>query len=124
MVYLHPCVRLRSHWPPLSLPIASPWVRGRDGPRPSVSELVDVVGEAVEGVGGLVGMGTVVGALAGLDHHDVLVEGLTVLAAELDADGSGVVRAAAAAVHTGAAVLGPVLLEAGAAGVGELHRLA
>lgn len=90
----------------------------------SVSELVDVVGEAVEGVGGFVGMGTVVGALAGLDHHDVLVEGLAVLAAELDADGSGVVGAAAAAVHAGAAVLGPVLLQAGAAGVGELHWLA
>lgn len=85
---------------------------------------MDVVGEAVEGVGGFVGVGTVVGALAGLDHHDVLVEGLAVLAAELDADGSGVVGAAAAAVHAGAAVLGPVLLQAGAAGVGELHRLA
>lgn len=90
----------------------------------SVSELVDVVGEAVEGVGGFVGIGAVVRALAGLDHHDVLVEGLTVLAAELDADGSGVVWAAAAAVHAGAAVLGPVLLQAGAAGVGELHGLA
>jgi len=84
---------------------------------------VDVVGEAVEGVGGLVGVGTVVGALAGLDHHDALVEGLAVLAAELDADGPGVVGSAAPAVHAGAAVLGPVLLEAGAAGVRELHRL-
>lgn len=92
--------------------------------RPLVSELVDVVGEAVEGVGGFVDMRAVVGALAGLDHHDVLVEGLTVLAAELDADGSGDVRAAAAAVHAGAAVLGPVLLQAGAAGIRELHRLA
>lgn len=90
----------------------------------SVSELVDVVGEAVEGVGGFVGMGTVVGALAGLDHHDVLVEGLAILTAELDADGSGVVGAAAAAVHAGSTVLGPVLLQAGAASVGELHRLA
>lgn len=69
-------------------------------------------------------MGTVVGALAGLDHHDVLVEGLTVLAAELDADGFGVVGAAAAAVHAGSAVLGPVLFKAGAASVGELHWLA
>ncbi len=90
----------------------------------SVSELVDIVGEAVEGVGGFVGTGTVVGALAGLDHHDVLVEGLAVLAAELDADGSGVMGAAAAAIHAGSAVFGPVLLEAGAAGVGELHWLA
>lgn len=85
---------------------------------------MDVVGEAVEGIGGFVGMGTVVGALAGLDHHDVLVEGLAVLTAELDADGSGVVGAAAAAVHAGSAVPGSVLLQAGAAGVGELHRLA
>lgn len=85
---------------------------------------MDVVGEAVEGVGGFVGMGTVVGALAGLDHHDVLVEGLAVLAAELDADGSCVVGAAAAAVHAGPTVPGLVLLEAGAAGVGELHWLA
>lgn len=85
---------------------------------------MDVVGEAVEGVGGFVGMGTVVGALAGLDHHDVLVEGLAVLAAELDADGSGIVGGAAAAVHAGSAVLGPVLLQTGAAGVGELHGLA
>lgn len=91
--------------------------------RQSVSELVDVIGEAVERVGGFVGMGTVVGALAGLDHHDVLVEGLAVLAAELDPDGSGVVGAAAAPVHAGSAVLGPVLLQAGAAGVGELHWL-
>lgn len=92
--------------------------------RQLVSELVDVIGEAVEGVGGFVDMRAVVRALAGLDHHDVLVEGLTVLAAELDADGSGDVRAAAAAVHAGAAVLGPVLLQAGAAGVGELDWLA
>lgn len=85
---------------------------------------MDVVGEVIEGVGGFVDMRAVVGALAGLDHHDVLVEGLTVLAAELDADSSGVMRAAAAAVHAGAAVLGPVLLQAGAAGVGELYWLA
>lgn len=57
-------------------------------------------------------MGTVVSALAGLDHHDVLVEGLAILAAELDTDGSGVVRGAAAAIHTGTTVLWPVLLEA------------
>ncbi len=48
----------------------------------------------------------VVGALAGLDHHDVLVEGLAVLAAELDADGAGLLWAAAAAVHAGAQYLG------------------
>lgn len=69
-------------------------------------------------------MGAVVGALAGLDHHDVLVEGLTILATELDADGPGVVGAAATAVHAGAAVPGTVLLQAGAAGVGVLDWLA
>lgn len=69
-------------------------------------------------------MGAVVGALAGLDHHDVLVEGLTVLAAELDADGPGVMGAAAAAVNAGAAVPGSVLLQTGAAGIGVLDRLA
>lgn len=90
----------------------------------SVSELVDVVGEAIEGVRGFIDMRAVVGALAGLYHHDVLVEGLAVLAAELDADGSGVMGAAAAAVQAGSAVPGPVLLQAGAAGVGELHWLA
>lgn len=84
---------------------------------------MDVIEESVEGVGGVVAMGAVVGALAGLDHHDVLVEGLAVLAAELDADGAGLLRAAAAAVHAGAAVPGAVLLQAGASGVGELHRL-
>lgn len=85
---------------------------------------MDVIGKTVEGVGGFVDMGAVVGALAGLDHHYVLVEGLTILAAELDADGPGVMGAAAAAVHAGAAVPGPVLLQAGAAGVGVLDRLA
>lgn len=90
----------------------------------SVSELVDVVGETIEGVRGFVDMRTVVGALAGLDHHDVLVEGLAILAAELDTDGSGVVGAAAAAVHAGSTVSGPVFLQAGAAGIGELHWLA
>lgn len=84
---------------------------------------MDVVEESVEGVGGIVALGAVVGALAGLDHHDVLVEGLAVLAAELDADGAGRLRAAAAAVHAGAAVPGAVLLQAGASGVRELHRL-
>ncbi|KAG7242318.1 hypothetical protein INR49_023994, partial [Caranx melampygus] len=43
--------------------------------------------------------------------------GLAILAAELDPDGSGVVRAAAAPIHAGSAVLGPVLLQAGAASI-------
>lgn len=84
---------------------------------------MDVVEESVEGVGGFVGMGTVEGAFAGLDHHDVLVEGLSVLTAELDPDGAGLLGGTAAAVHTGSTVLGPVLLQAGAAGIGELLSL-
>lgn len=119
MVYLHPCIHLDPTW----ATTGADDLHRSHSPQ-SVSELVDVVGEAVEREGGLVGIGTVVSALARLDHHDVLVEGLAVLAAELDPDGSGLVGAAAAAVHAGAAVLGPVLLQAGAAGVGELHRLA
>lgn len=85
---------------------------------------MDVIGKAVEGVGGFVDMGTVVSALAGLDHHRLLVESLAVLAAELDLDGPGVVGAAAAAVHARSTISGPVLLHTGAAGVGELDWLA
>lgn len=73
---------------------------------------MDVVGQSVEGVRSFIGMGTVVSALAGLDHHHVLVEGLAIFTAELDPDGSGVMGGAASAVHTGSTVLGPVLLEA------------
>ena len=85
---------------------------------------MDIVGEAVEGVGGFVGVGTVVGALARLDHHEVLAEGFAVGAAELDPDGPRGEGAAAAAVHAAAARPGPVLLQAGAVGVGELDWLA
>lgn len=81
-----------------------------------------VVVESVEGESAVAGMRAVLCALAGLDHHHVLVEGLSVLAAELDPDGSGVLGAAAASVHTGAAVPRTVFLQAGAAGVRELHR--
>lgn len=84
---------------------------------------MDVVEESVEGVGAVIAMGAVVSALAGLDHHDVLVEGVAILAAELDADGAGLLWTAAAAIHAGAAVSDAVLLQAGASGVGELHRL-
>ncbi|CAG5863519.1 unnamed protein product, partial [Menidia menidia] len=119
VVYLHPCINLDCHWLPVVPPISlSCW--GRDARRHSVSELVD----AVKGVGGFVGVGTVVSALAGLNHHDVLVEGLAVLAAELDPDGSGVVGAAAAAVDTGSTVSRSVLLQARTAGIGELDWLA
>lgn len=88
----------------------------------SVCELVDVVVESVEGESGLAGVRAVLRALAGLDHHHVLVEGLSVLAAELDPDGPGVLGAAAASVHAGAAEPRTILLQAGAAGVRELHR--
>jgi len=114
------------HWLPVNV-VASCYLSGvwvTPSQSHSVSEFVDVIGEAVEGIGGLVGVGTVVGALAGLDHHDVLVEGLAIFAAELDTDGSGVVGAAAASVNTGPAVLRPVLLQARAASIGKLHWLA
>lgn len=84
---------------------------------------MDVVEESVEGVGAVIAMGAVVSALAGLDHHDVLVEGVAILAAELDVDGAGLLWTAAAAIHAGAAVSDAVLLQAGASSVGELHRL-
>lgn len=84
---------------------------------------MDVVGESVEGVAGVVALAAVVVALAGLDHHDVLVEGLAVVAAKLDSDGSGLLWATTPAVHTRATVFGPILLQTGASGVRELHRL-
>lgn len=84
---------------------------------------MDVIEEPVKGVGGLVGMGAVEGALAGLDQHHVLVEGLAILATELNAHCAGLLWATAAAVHAGAAVLGSVLLQAGAACIGEFHCL-
>lgn len=44
-------------------------------------------------------MGAVVVASARLDHHDVLSEGLSVVAAETDLDSPGLLRRAASAVH-------------------------
>lgn len=84
---------------------------------------MNVVEEPVEGKGCLVGVRAAVAAPAGLDHHDVLGKRLPVLAAEAHLHGPRLLRRAAAAVHAGAAVLGPVLLHAGAAGVSELDRL-
>lgn len=123
VVYVHPCIHLDYRWLPKMLPIFVS-LRGSDARPPSVSELVDVIGEAVGGVQGFVGVWTVVGALAGLNHHDVLVEGLAVVAMELHPNGSGVMWAAAAAIHARSTVSGSVLLHAGAAGVGELRWLA
>lgn len=88
-----------------------------------VPKFVNVVEEPVEGKGCLVGVRAAVAAPAGLDHHDVLGKRLPVLAAEAHLHGPRLLRRAAAAVHAGAAVLGPVLLHAGAAGVSELDRL-
>lgn len=82
-----------------------------------------VVEEPVEGVGGLVVVGAVGGALAGLNQHHILVEALAVLTAELDAHCAGLLGAAAAAIHARATVLGTVLLQAGAAGECELDWL-
>lgn len=89
----------------------------------SVCKLVDVIEEPVKGVGGLVSVGAVEGALAGLDQHHVLVEGLAILAAELDPHCAGLLWATAAAVHAGAAVLRPVLLQTGTASIGEFYGL-
>lgn len=84
---------------------------------------MDVVEESVKGVGGLVGLGAVEGALAGLDQHHILVEGFAVLAAEFNAHCARLLWATAASVHARAAVPGSVLLQAGAACVGEFHCL-
>lgn len=69
-------------------------------------------------------MWTVVGALAGLNHHDVLLKGLAIITTELHADGFGVMGAAAATIYARSTVPGSVLLQAGAAGVRELQWLA
>lgn len=88
-----------------------------------VPEFVDVIEQPVEGKRGLTGMRAVVVALAGLDHHDVLGEHLPVLTAEAHLHRPGLQGRAAAAVHTGAAVLGPVFLHTRTSGVSKLDRL-
>lgn len=84
---------------------------------------MDVIEESIEGVGAFGAMGTVESAPAGLNHHDVLVERFAVFAAEPDCYRSGLLWAAAAAIHAGTTVLGLVLLEAPTTCIGELHRL-
>lgn len=81
---------------------------------------MNVIEQPVEGKGRLIGMRAVVVALAGLDHHDVLGKRLPVFAAEAHLHGAGLLRRAAPAVHTGAAVLGPVLLHTRASSVSKL----
>lgn len=84
---------------------------------------MDVIEESVKGVGGLVGMGAVEGALAGLNQHHILVEGFAILTAELNTHCAGLLWATAAAIHARAAVLRTVFLQAGAACIGEFHCL-
>lgn len=67
-------------------------------------------------------MWTVVVASAGLDHHDTLGEGFPVIAAEPDLDSPGLLGCAAPAIHTGATVLGAVLLHTGTSSISKLHR--
>lgn len=54
-------------------------------------------------------MGTIIAAFARLDHHDILVEGLSIITVELDPDRPGLLRSAASAIHTRATILGAVL---------------
>lgn len=91
--------QLGCHWSTLVTRSQSRKGRGGIPCWRSVSELVDVVEESVERVGCIIAIAAVVGALAGLDHHDVLVEGVAILAAEFDTDGAGLLWTAAAAIH-------------------------
>lgn len=93
-------------------------------PAELVTKLVDVIEESVERVGRFIAMGTVEVALARFNHHHIPVEDLAILAAELDSDSSGLLRTAAPAVHAGATVLWPVLLQTGATSIHELDQLA
>ena len=71
---------------------------------------MNVIEQPVEGKRSLTGMRAVVVAFAGLDHHDVLGKHLPVFAAEAHLHSPGLLGRAASAIHTGAAVLGPVFL--------------
>lgn len=81
---------------------------------------MNVIDQSVVGVS-FIRMRTVVVASAGLDHHDALGEGFSIIAAEPDLDSPGLLGRTAPAIHAGAAVLGAVLLHAGTSGVSELH---
>ena len=83
---------------------------------------MNVVEQPVEGEGGLVGMRTVVVASAGLYHHDVLGKHFAVFAAEPHLHSPGLLRRAAAAVHAGPAILGPVFLHTRTSSVSKVHR--
>jgi len=81
---------------------------------------VNVIDQSVVGVS-FIRVWTVVAAPAGLDHHDALGEGFPIIAAEPDLDSPGLLGRTAPAIHTGATVLGAVLLHAGTAGVSKIH---
>lgn len=81
---------------------------------------MNVIDQSVVGVS-FVRMRTVVVASAGLDHHDALGEGFSIIAAEPDLDSPGLLGRAAPAIHAGATVLGAVLLHTGTSCVSELH---
>lgn len=87
-----------------------------------VPKLVNVIEQPVEGEGSLVGMRAVVVASAGLYHHDVLGKHFTVFAAEPHLHSPGLLRRAAAAVHAGTAVLGPVFLHTRTSSVSKVNR--
>lgn len=66
-------------------------------------------------------MWTVVVAAAGLDHHDALGEGFSIVTAEPDLDSPGLQGRTAPAIHAGATVLGAVLLHTGTSSISKLH---
>lgn len=90
----------------------------------SLTELVHVPVQPVIGLEtSLVQLAALRAALAGLDHHHVAVESLSVLTDEARAHRAGPLRRAAAAIHTGAAVVGLEAARAFAPCVGQVQRL-
>lgn len=83
-----------------------------------VPKFVDVIDQSVEGIS-FVCMRTVVVAAAGLDHHDTLGEGFSIIAAEPDLDSPGLLGSTAPAIHTRPTVLGAVLLHTGASSISK-----
>lgn len=89
-----------------------------------VCELVCVSVEPLLGrEGNLVQMTTLITALAGLHEHDGVVEALSLRAGKGHGGGACAAGRAAAAVHTHAAVVGPVETRAAAASIGQTQGL-
>ena len=89
-----------------------------------VGELVCVSVEPLLGrEGSLVQMTALITALAGMHEHDGVVEALTIRAGKGHGGGACVSGRAAAAVHTYAAVVGPVETHAAAASIGQTQGL-